>query len=258
MKKLILLTALLYTVAAYAQPHTWLVYGNAGISQNSDSYQYPQGTNTSWSISPGIGYQVDKHITLGIQVSYSHIEGVSDGYVLLNTASPISEYIYTSGNSITINWSAGAFFRYTQNFGQIFFLYGQANMAYMSIEVYNTPYYYYPVPFYNNYYYQPYSPSASGIQAQVFPAIGAKVYKGLALNFNLGGLNYSSINQKVDYEGTKKAGTVQFTFGQQVSIGISDNFSCHFRHRHKHQHNDAGSEYRQPDKKSTEEDTNEQ
>ncbi len=261
MKKSILLAAsLFYYTAISAQPHTWLVYGTAGLSQNSntDPYQYPQGTNTSWSVAPGIGYQFNKHITAGVQVSYSHIEDATNGYVPFN-AGPISGYEYASGNSITINWSAGGFFRYTQDLGQIFFLYGQANMSYLSSELHNQPEYFYPLlsnymPV-NSYYYGSNPTSTGSFQVQIFPAVGAKIYKGLALNFSFGGVDYVNMHSKSDYSETRNSKSVQLTFGQQVNFGISDNFSFHAKHRRKHAKEETvpGSEYRHVDKDTGEE-----
>jgi len=255
MKRIILLSAsLFYYAAISAQPHTWLLYGTAGLSQNSNTDQYPQGTNTSWSVAPGIGYQFDKHITAGVQVSYSHIEDATGGYVLLARGAAVPEYAYASGNSIMINWSAGGFLRYTQELGQIFFLYGQANMSYLSSELYDQPQYFYPLfsnymPVYGYYYGSP-PTSTSSFQLQIFPAVGAKIYKGLALNFSFGGVDYITTHSKSDYAAPQNPKSVQITFGQQVNIGISDNFSFHAKHRRRHAKEETvpGSEYRHVDK----------
>lgn len=241
MKKIALLALAFAGMAhAYAQPHTWLVYGSAGISQNTNnsSYAYPQGTTTNWSVTPGIGYQFNKHLTVGVQGSYSHAENPYPAPVF---TSPYSNNSFFNGyGGTTINWSAGAFFRYTQNLGKIFYIYGQANMAYLSSELHNAPYYYYNS---NTVIYSESTPTANGFEGQLFPAIGAKIYKGLALNFSLGGLDYNTISQNLEGGGNGKVSNVQLTFGQQVNIGVSDNFS--FRKHHKHHHHiEAGSEYR--------------
>ncbi len=244
MKKFLLL-ALGITAATttFAQPGTWLVYGNGSFSQNNNSNNNisAQGNNTNWSVAPGIGYQFNKHLTAGIQGSYTHTE--NGQYLLYDPISSSMPYYYSGG--ISIDWSAGAFFRYTQKVGKVFFLYGQANMSYISSELYNAPYYYF-LP--NGTTVSESRPKATGFQAQLFPAVGARVYKGLALNFSIGGINYATQSQNVDAVGTNRSSNIAVTFGQQVNFGISDNFNCHMMHHRKHHHHaEAGAEMRRTD-----------
>jgi|GEM_PF-290717 len=250
MKKLLLLALAITSVTTmYAQPGTWLVYGNGSFSQNtnSNSNVSSQGNNTNWSVAPGIGYQFNKHLTAGIQGSYNHTENAQ--YMLSPVGSSIP-YYYTGG--ITIDWSAGAFFRYTQKVGKIFSLYGQANMSYISSELYNAPYYYY-LP--NGTAVSETRPKTNGFQVQLFPAVSARVYKGLALNFSFGGINYTTQSQNIDGAGTNKSSNIQVTFGQQVNFGISDNFNCHMMHHRKHHHHaEAGAELRHTDMSAADDD----
>ncbi|MDR3678969.1 MAG: hypothetical protein P4L41_03310 [Flavipsychrobacter sp.] len=254
MKKIILLLTIAVIPAAIinAQPHTWLVYGSAGFSQNTanGNYVYPQGTNTNWNVAPGIGYQFNKHLTVGVQGSYSHTENGGGQQIPLSN---FNNYNYYGGT--TIDWTAGAFFRYSQKLGKIFFLYGQVNMAYMSSQAHDVPGVYY-VNGSALVAYEANPPAANGFQAQIFPAVGANIYKGLALNFGLGGINYNTISQNIEGAGNSNSSNIQLTFGQQVNIGISDNFNCHMMHKHKHHHSDAvsGSEYRHVDNGGKEED----
>jgi hypothetical protein len=255
MKKLMLLVIAFCSAASvYAQPHTWLVYGNAGFTQSSNGYNtYPQGKNTNWNVAPGIGYQFNKHLTIGLQGSYGHQENAGDPYLAIPSYN--NYYYYGYGYGTTISWTAGAFFRYTQNVGKIFFLYGQVNMAYLYSKLHDVPYYY-TVNGNAVSSTEPIGPKADGFQANMFPGIGARVYRGLALNFAVGGINYTNINQQIDGYGNNKSSNIAITFGQQASIGISDNFNYHMHHRKHHHHSDAvsGSEYRHVDNSGTEED----
>lgn len=61
--------------------------------------------------------------------------------------------------------------------------------------------------------------TGSGFGADITPALAIYVHNGLALNFAVGGINFSTM----DYSGLKQT-NFGITFGQQISFGISKNF----------------------------------
>jgi len=185
MKKLFLmLVAIVSFASVNAQEKTWLLYGNAGLNITSTS-----GTSTTaFNINPGFGYQFHKNMTVGVQGGYSN-----------------ETYPGSVGDSVLSGYSAGAFFRYTHYLNNTFFLFAHLNAGYMSQTVD------FPVGG---------SLEVTGFGAQITPAIGVNVGKGLALNFGVGGLGFSSM----DYGATVT--NFNLSFGQQFNIGISKNFGC--------------------------------
>jgi hypothetical protein len=90
----------------------------------------------------------------------------------------------------------------------------------------------------------------TGIYVGLYPALGINVHHGLALNFSIGGLNYATDKQQDRVYSTN---TFNFTFGNQVNVGISKNFNC----GHKmHSHHEPGDEvhHRKMDKSDDDDD----
>jgi hypothetical protein len=87
-----------------------------------------------------------------------------------------------------------------------------------------------------------YTVNSNGLALQLFPAVGVNVYRNLALNFSIGGLQYTSLNTDgVLGSASHNSNTFSVTFGQQVNIGISKNFTCHSDHHRRHKmHHGAG------------------
>ena len=71
MNKLVLiLLAMCSMFTAYAQPNTVLAYGNFSMNTDNQSYDGYNIQNSQWFINPGVGYQIDKRWTVGIQGTY--------------------------------------------------------------------------------------------------------------------------------------------------------------------------------------------
>ncbi|MBA3829638.1 MAG: porin family protein [Taibaiella sp.] len=214
MKKLLLtILAVGSIAAANAQEGTILVYGNVGVTSNTDANKV---NYLSWNITPGVGYQFDNHWTAGLSLNYSLDSSIkADGAADRLKAS---------------HYNIGAFLRYTKMLNNIFAVYGQLDLGYQaghqelgSTEIPGSKY--------------------NGLYAMVTPAVAIFIPKWFALNFSFGGLGYTSY--KVD-QAPNSNGTFAFTFGKTMNIGISRNFGCGMGHK-MHGHAQPGDDTRHMD-----------
>jgi opacity protein-like surface antigen len=191
MKKTFLSLLLLagISTASIAQEGSVLVYGNAGFSSNKDA---GNSKTTTYSFSPGVGYQFSENWTAGI------------GLGLNGSKTDVSN---TGDVFKSSQFNVGPFVRYTQKLSDIFSLFGQANFNYLSskFEPVNQP-----------------TRKTNGFNVGIIPAVQMNVKNGFALNFGFGGIEFGS--QKVDAPGANSSNSFNFTFGQQVNFGISKNF----------------------------------
>ena len=207
MKKLILALLAAGTVAtATAQePHSYLLFGDATLNTNRDP---SLNKTTVWDAHIGAGYQFNLNWTVGLSLMWGQ-NATKD----------------STGNKTTINnYVVGPFARYSHYFGksEIFFWYGQFDFDYQGTYTTNEG-----NPAYNK---------GTGVYVGFYPAIGINVHRGLALNFNVGGINYSTVKQ-ADLSNANNS--FNFSFGHQASIGLSKNFNC----GHKmHSHHEPGDE----------------
>lgn len=172
-----------------------LAYGDAGFSTVTD---FNKDKVLSWNFTPGIGYQFNKNMTAGLNLSWSQIStqalGAPDPTVL-NT------------------YNAGAFFRYTHPLSNTFFAFAQFNGGYTGT--------------YTTTGGAPATGRGDGYYANIMPAIGVHVGKGFALNFAFGHIGYraETLNPPAPVASVTRT-EFDFTFGQQFNIGVSKNFSC--------------------------------
>jgi hypothetical protein len=163
MKKtvLALVTLVCLTTAATAQKGSILLYGNVGFNTNSNGGDQGANGNVnnvastgSFSINPGIGYQLNSAWTVGVEGGYNYADNGVEG--------------------ISKTYKAGAFLRDAQHLAGIFSIYEQLGIGYQgATDAFGT--------------------KASGFYATVTPAIYADVKNGFGLNFSVGGLGYSSL-----------------------------------------------------------------
>jgi hypothetical protein len=129
------------------------------------------------------------------------------------------------------DWSVGGFWRFTHYVGNIFFLYNQMELAYVagSNETEGL----------NN------RSSYDGVRGFMYPAVGAFVYKGLALNFNIGGIGFQSTSGNAASVGSPDVNANSFfaTIGRTVNFGASLNIGCGHHHHHA-SHSEPGAEVR--------------
>ena len=229
MKRLILaLLAAGTVITANAQePRSILLYGDLALSTErfADDPSNPgiaPGKSTNWHATPGVGYQFNHNWTVGGNISWGQ-DAMKDGMGVKTTHN---------------NYMAGAFARYSQYIrrSEIFFWYAQYDFSYMGG--------------YTTSGGNSATDKHNGIFTQLYPAIGINVGRGLALNFSIGGIAYSTDKLQGNTYSDNK---FNFTFGKHMEFGISKNFNC----GHKmHAHHEPGDEVhrRKADKMEDEDD----
>jgi hypothetical protein len=242
MKKLVLALLAVATVgSASAQKNTFLVYGNAGVNWGKTDNGAAVGTseNTSWNITPGVGYQFNNHLTVGLQGGYMSDKNVTNAISLAPAG--------VKSTNMNREWQLGAFFRYTQPLTGIFNMWTQLDLSYvsgkMTSDVVTTA----------GTGISTAAPTASdmynGFQAMITPAIGVNVHKGWALNFGIGGLGFRTTT--FDKAPTTTS-NFMVTFGQQFNVGVSRNIGCHCKKSRGHK--EPGMEHRKMKKSSDDDD----
>lgn len=217
MKKfmLTLLAAVGFAAAANAQAGSILAFGFAGIDLEKDS---AENTHGQFEFSPGVGYQFNDHWTLGLALSAKTSTTKPDGGER------------TSHN----NFRVGPFVRYTQPLGNIFSVFGQAGAGF---QFGSTRFDGETID----------GSKHSGVYFNFFPAVGVNVYKGFALNFAFGGLDFGT-DKYEDADNTSS--NFNISFGQQFNVGISKNFGG----RHMRNHREPGDDTRNIDTSDDEDD----
>lgn len=196
MKKALLILALTMFSFANAQKGTILVLGNVGYESQQTGDSGNQPTLKSFNFSPKVGYQYNDNWTLGVESSIQNAKST-----------------YTSGEYKSNGLSVGGFVRYSKPLGELFSVYADLGSGYHNVE--QTQY---------NVGLDPYlsTTKANGFYVGVTPALLMNISKGFGLNFNLGSLGYSTLNNTTNNgSDTQK---FDFSFGQAFSIGISKNF----------------------------------
>ncbi len=240
MKKLILSLLVASSAAsAFAQTdlsHSVLLYGTGGFTSThgSDRTEISGIGNTvdqprtrDYIIAPGLGFNINNHLTVGVNFGYVGSKLDYDKSTLA------AGDIYESKNR---EFGVGPFVRYTQMLGEHFFVFGQLNVNYLNGKS-------------TNYNYQISGPNSStedtwnGVSASYFPAVGVMFAKSCALSFSIGGIGYTY--RKFDYdnngvanlERTSKQSAFGVSIGQQFNLGIQKYFGCgHGSHKMKGHH----------------------
>jgi len=207
MKKLILALLAAGTVASATaqEPHSVLLYGDASFSttRNSDLSK-----TTVWDATPGVGYQFNHNWTLGLKISWGQ------------NATKDSTGLKTTVN----NYIVGPFARYSHYIlkSETFFWYAQADFDYQGG--------------YTTSGGNAATDKNNGVYIGVYPAIGVNVGRGVALNFSIGGISYSTLKVTSN---TYSTNTFDLSFGHVGVVGLSKNFNC----GHKmHAHHEPGDE----------------
>jgi hypothetical protein len=228
MKKLILALLAVGSIStANAQRNSVLMYGNAGVATDNVDYGPYNLRTTTWGINPGVGYQVTNHLTLGLEGGFNQHRTPITGATITGD-NTLAGVWYTQVNN---DWGIAPFLRVTHYLGNIFYVYNQISIGYVA----------------GTYEYEGLSPRAfyNGLQTYWYPAIGAFVGKGFALNFNVGGVNYRYTNTDQGIPGSINIdhNTFAIGFGHQINIGISRNIGCGSMHRY-HGHHEPGDDTR--------------
>jgi hypothetical protein len=219
MKKLFLiLLSVSSVVCAHAQSKSILVYGNFSVATDKQDYTGYSVQTSQWLINPGVGYQLNNMWTVGVQGSY--------GQSMMPYATNIDQ---TATNT---DWTAGIFVRYTKQLGGIFSLYGQLDLsnAQGSYEISE-----------NGTNTSLIKASYVGFVGNLYPAISINIHKNFALNFNVGGISYSSFSWTNHPSTLTTENKLNIDFGHSLTIGISKNFACG---KKMHGHHEPGEETR--------------
>jgi len=186
--------------AANAQANSVLVYGDLGIHTKKDA---SDNKTLGFNINPGIGYQFNKHWTLGVAGGFATNRTKPDG---------ADDWTYTN------RYNAGVFVRHTMPVGRIFALFTQVEAGYMGQTAGVT---------------DGASVNANGFYARLTPAVGVHVIDGFALNFGFGGIEFNTLK----VSGASSATTsFDLTWGTQFNIGVSKNIMCGRHHKRHHGH----------------------
>ncbi|CAN1574107.1 hypothetical protein MCETHM1_03527 [Flavobacteriaceae bacterium] len=192
MKKTLVILALTIISYANAQKGTYLVSGNFTYyslkSDNETLYNF-------WGFSPKIGYQFKDNWTAGVVASISTAKNGGASY-----------------ENKTNAYSIGGFLRYSKPLGNLFVFYTDLSSGYNNSKMTNSYYGGNNPPNTNN--------TGDGFHVGILPAISLNISNGYALNFNIGGIDYSRMNYD---DGTYMEST-SITIGQAFSAGISKNF----------------------------------
>lgn len=195
--QLVLLLAI--GTAAHAQSGQLFIQGNFGQQYNSPAISNNSlvfwGDYRDVQVNPMIGYQFSKHSAIGIQ------GGLRAMHYNSNVDNNFKQ------------WNAGLFYRYTQQLGNVFFVYGQAGLGYSSNKLRDDNV----------------NINSNSITLSLFPGIGAYIYKGWAIHANIGGIAIANSNASTTSINTPFLTTIQnglySNLGDQVGIGISKTFS---------------------------------
>ncbi len=198
-KALLFLLAAGSLTSAFAQSSapqsgSFLIYGEAAFSSVND---FNDDKVLKWNVTPGVGYQFNKNMTVGLNLGYGQFSKQAPG---------------APDPTVVTNYGVGAFFRYTYPLSNTFFLYGQFDGGY------------------NGNFTETgaaRSMEGNGYYATITPAVGVHIGRGYALNFAVGHIGYhvENMNPPAPVPSTSRS-EFDVTLGQQMNIGISKNLKC--------------------------------
>ncbi|MFC0781102.1 outer membrane beta-barrel protein [Flavobacterium sp. HJSW_4] len=198
MKKMLLILVLAICSYANAQKGSILVMGNVTFNsqKNSNSNSNAENKQNYFGFQPKVGYQFHENWTAGIEADItSNKQDFNDG-------TQFKDRIY----------AFGGFLRYSKTLGGIFSAYADLGVGYKNKKETNK-----------NAIGQYYNDS-DGFYVGLTPAIFIDIKKGFGLNFSIGGINYSALNNDYASGATGKTKSLYSNFGQSFSVGISKNF----------------------------------
>ncbi len=197
-----------------AQKGGILLGGSIGVnsSNSTDEYEdeygdtYEEATRTmSVNFSPAIGYNISDKFMAGLWFDI-----VSGKTTYEETGDPDAE-------SKSMGVGIGPFVRFTKNMGDIFSLYGQANIGFRF--GHST--------FDDGGGGDEEKTTSGGFVFNLFPAIGVNCGSGWALNFSFGGLGFDSMVSQPDdsdSDATYTDSHFNFGFNPQLNAGVSKTF----------------------------------
>ncbi|PAM92062.1 hypothetical protein B4N84_24930 [Flavobacterium sp. IR1] len=189
MKKFLLIVALATFSFASAQKGTILVGGSVGYTSEKESFRGFESKTSSVDFSPKVGYQFHDSWTAGIETSFG------------STKRPEERFDGSTVDVKTNTTKVGAFLRYTVPFSESFAFFTELGAGYKARKVEDA--------------------KQNGMYVGITPALFINMSKGFGLNFNIGGLGYSTLNYK---DNGPKTNSFDFNLGKAFNVGISKNF----------------------------------
>lgn len=208
MKKAIYLLALALGAtgfSAQAQKNTFLVYGNLGYNYQLDD---SDNESKSFNLNLGVGYQLDHHWTIGVEGGYGTYR---------------DRLANTTPWRLMDMYNFGPFVRYTKPVNKIFAYWVQAGVqgvgGYVGTSANRTR-----------------AARINGTGAYIKPGVSVFFCGPWALNFDLGGIAYSSLKERGAPNRTNNFG---FDFGRQVNLGVSVNIGSPSKGKKFRKHRNA-------------------
>jgi hypothetical protein len=192
MKKFLIVAALAICSFANAQKGTVLVGGSIGYASETRTLGNSEIKDNEFNFSPKVGYQFHDNWTVGGEASFG------------------SSKTKQGTNEDRFNTTkVGAFVRYTIPLNPTFAFFAEFGAGFQSEK--------------DKTYTGPITTTAKGdgMYVGLTPALFIDMKKGFGLNFNIGGLGYSTINY--DNNGPEYK-NFDFNFGRTFNIGVSKNF----------------------------------
>ncbi|MCP2026915.1 hypothetical protein L1276_002059 [Flavobacterium sp. HSC-32F16] len=196
MKKMLLILAVALCSYANAQKGSVLVMGSVTYNSQKNSDSNLENKYNVFALQPKIGYQFHENWTAGIEGNLVNIKQNSF------EGSQYKDRVY----------GFGGFLRYSKPLNTIFSAYADLGIGYRNRKETNT--------IATGQYYN----DSDGFYTSLTPAVYIDISKGFGLNFNIGGLNYSVLNNDTASGSSFKTKAFEFNFGQAFSVGISKNF----------------------------------
>lgn len=193
---MLLIIALAVCSYVNAQKGSVLVMGSVTYNSQKDSNSNLEIKQDVFGFQPKVGYQFHENWTAGIEGNFKNVKQK------LVDSSQYKDEIY----------EFGGFLRYSKPLGGVFSAYADLGIGYTTRK-----------ETFKNEITQTYNDS-DGFYAGITPAIFIDISKGFGLNFNIGGLNYSTLNTDTASGTSYKTKTFGFTFGESFSVGLSKNF----------------------------------
>jgi hypothetical protein len=232
MKKVLLSLAACASLAAANAQHSGgiFVYGGVGFNYDkpSSTFNFPGGSSTfevknqSAFVTPGIGFQLNEHLGIGLNFSYMLSKSDSTG-----SGGGVSQF----NNRKMTDFAVGPFIRYTQHLGQYFFTYAQFNASYLHGK--ETEENNFSGPTLTD------EESYNGFGFNIVPAIGINLSRCIAITGSFGDVGYSHKKYKLPDPGVAGFSTDQkndafgINFGKQFTLGVQWNLGGGMHHTHR-------------------------
>jgi hypothetical protein len=194
MKKLAFIILTISSIEMYAQKNSYLVSGNVSYNQTNNSDDNVTN-NHGFNFNPKIGYQFSNNFTVGVESNIGHNSWTIDS----NNYESKREF-----------FSIGSFLRYSKTLNDSFSLFADLGVGYQTISDKLVS---------DNF---PGSNSrANGFYTSINPLLHLKVKNGFGLNFGLGGISYSFLENEQNNNSERN---FRISFGQAFTVGIQKVF----------------------------------